>query len=335
MKERVCVIIPAYNEEEVIRDCLEGLDRQDYPNFEVFLIDDLSTDKTKEIIQSFVNASPQKFRLFEFGKVGPGKARNLVALETRADILAFTDADCIPTPQWLSQLVQGFLSDPQVGSTGGPHRAPPQSNPFQLLVEEFLLQSAPAIDFVKTEAGGIQPTNHNPLCNVAYRRDLFVRLKGFREDLFPGEDVELDQRVRNLGFKITYNPNALVFHHRPENISQWRKVMHAYGRAQGKMLRETGLKRKPQLIGLMFLLFAFSTAPILIVSYGAQGLLLFLFLLVCIFYLRPDSEGFISLRLNALQWLNGFCEGFITRRSEPPGYRAKSLQERKAKLKKD
>jgi len=333
MEEKLCVIIPAYNEESVIRDCLNGLVAQTYSHFEAFIIDDLSTDNTKAIIQEFVQKDPQRFRLFEFGKVGPGKARNLAAYETNASILAFTDADCIPTAKWLEELVRCY-ADPGVGAAGGPHRAPPQSSFFQLEVERFLLRVSPLTEFIQTHPEAIVETRHNPLCNVSYRREIFIRLHGFREDLFPGEDVEIDSRVKSLGHRIVYNPMALVFHHRPESIQQFRKVMHAYGRSMGKLTREAGPKRLPQWIGILSVLGWAFLFWILVGKLRLEGLVSFLILFAFFFRFRPEISNQWGLWLNSLQWFNGFYEGFITRRSEPPGFNPLSLSERAAKLRK-
>ncbi len=331
MNYRVCVIIPAYNEEDVIDDCLAALDRQTLSNFEVFVIDDASTDRTREIILRYSQKNPTRFRLFEFGKVGPGKARNLAALETKAELLAFTDADCIPSPDWLSELVKAFDLE-AIGSAGGPHLAPPQSNDFQRSVERFLKLASPLTDFYKQGSNQVRPTSHNPLCNVAYRRDLFNRLGGFREDLFPGEDVEMDLRVKKAGFKIMYVPHALVFHHRPESISQWRKVMHAYGRAQGKLLRENGPQRLIQWLGILSITTLLYLFTMLVSFFQLEGFFLFAIIALFVFKFRPDWENFISICFNSLQWLNGFCQVFVTKRSDPPGYKPLSLSERRAAL---
>jgi len=333
MPEKLCVIIPAYNEESVIRDCLNGLAAQTYRHFEAFIIDDLSTDNTKSIIQEFVAKDPKRFRFFEFGKVGPGKARNLAAYETTAEILVFTDADCIPTPKWLEELVRCY-KDPSIGSAGGPHRAPPQSSIFQLQVESFLLRTSPLTQFIQTHPEEIVETRHNPLCNVSYRREIFIRLHGFREDLFPGEDVEIDLRVKALGHRISYNPKALVFHHRPESIQQFRKVMHAYGRSMGKLTRESGPRRLPQWIGVASVLVWAFLFWILVRHFRLEGLLAVSILFAIFYQFRPDVSATWSLWTNSFQWFNGFYEGFITQRSEPPGFNPLSLSERAAKLRK-
>lgn len=318
MSAKISVIIPAYNEEEVIEECLESLSRQTYSDYQVCLIDDQSSDRTKEIIQSFVERYPNRFQLFEYGKVGPGKARNLTAGKLKSEYFAFTDADCVVSENWLENLSQCF-QDTNVGSAGGPQLAHPNSNAFQRNLESFFQALSYLIDFYKAPKQMICETAHNPLCNVIYRREVFQLLNGFREDLFPGEDLEMDQRVLKSGYKILYHPQALVYHHRPKNIQEFRKMMFAYGRAQGKLVREMGIQRVLQAIGFIFLsgllvsllLGLIFQSLLLIVASLSLGALLFL---------KINLNSQIGILLNSFWWFRGFLMGFLRNRSEPPGF---------------
>lgn len=292
---KVSVIIPAYNESEVIDDCLQSLVEQEFFDFTAYIIDDASTDDTRERIEKYCKMFPHRIQLLEFGKVGPGKARNLAARQSPSEIIAFMDADCIASPSWLKELVRVFEDHPDAVSVGGPHRAPSSSSPFQIAVEKFFHIAAGSVDFFQSHENEVKECKHNPLCNTSYRRKDFLELNGFREDLFPGEDIELDLRMKSQGKKIFYNPAALVYHHRPENIERFRKVMFAYGRAQGKLVRERGIERKIQWIGILMIIPAFILFP------------------------RPRWNNLLGVVWNSLDWANGFIQGFWTNRSDPPG----------------
>lgn len=318
MEPKVSVIIPAYNEEAVIEDCLESLVHQSMEDYHVYVIDDASTDSTRARILKYCQKYPQKFSLKEYGKVGPGKARNITAYNCGSEYLAFMDADCIATATWLENLLKAFFQD-DIGSAGGPHLAPPQSNKFQQEVEKVLKWISPSIDFYKSRSKGIRLVAHNPLCNVAYRRDVFMRLRGFREDLFPGEDVEFDLRVTAEGFKISFNPEAIVYHHRPSNIQQWSKVIRAYGRSQGKLVREAGLQRDLHYIGVLWILALLSLGWGLSYSFGWFGFSAFVLILLIHFFFRPKWNNALGIWIHLAEWLNGFIQGFLTNRSPPPG----------------
>jgi GT2 family glycosyltransferase len=279
------VIIPAYNEESVIDDCLQSLAAQTFTDFRVSMIDDQSTDTTAEIIQRYVRESPDRFQLHQFGKVGPGAARNRVAALSEASHLVFMDADCRADSDWLSQLAVAYRSKPTAASIGGPHIAPPESNPFQLKVELFLKRVAPFVDFYKEPSGTLRRVRHNPLCNVSYRRDVFIQLNGFRTDLFPGEDFEFDERLRLMGEAIYFAPQALVYHHRPEDESSFKKVMYRYGHSQGRLVKERGPHR--------------------LIHYLATPMRLATAVLPSGFSVEGQSLEAIALK----EWIRGFSDG--------------------------
>lgn len=316
---RAAVIIPAFNEEALIASCIQSLLRQPYKDFSLYIVDDASTDNTRKIVAEFAEKHPQLVHLKDYGKVGPGRARNLVARDVDSEFLVFMDADCEATSSWLEELLKGFTSD-DVASTGGPHIAPPTSSLFQKRVENFFRLTAPSTDFYKTHSRGIVETSHNPLCNVAYRRKDFIDVRGFREDLWPGEDVEIDLKLRKKMKRITYNPAAIVFHHRPENIHNFKKVMHAYGRAQGKLVRERGAERKIQMLGISILGLQAGLLIAAIFIGGLWTLACAIAALILFYKARPSWPSRWGIWINSAQWFNGFVEGLITKRSLPPGY---------------
>jgi cellulose synthase/poly-beta-1,6-N-acetylglucosamine synthase-like glycosyltransferase len=314
---RVNVIIPAFNEEKVILDCLSALQSQSYQNFKASIIDDCSTDNTRDLIHAETLKSGSKLELLEFGKVGPGKARNLVADLSDAEILVFTDADCVPRHDWLERLIESF-QDSRVASAGGPQLMHKSSNNFQKKLERVFQLLSSCIDFYKPRTNTSLPTNHNPLCNVAYRTEVFKQLKGFREDLFPGEDVEIDLRVKSLGYEILYNPHAIVEHHRPENILQWNKVARAYGRAQGKLVREYGFRRKIQIIATLILLVVHTVIIAGLASGSTPVILTAGLVFLAFWFFRPPFNSYLGIICGGLSWFNGFLIGLATGKAPPP-----------------
>lgn len=295
----VSIIIPAYNEEKIIKGCVHSLLQQTYNNIEIHIVDDESTDSTWSILEELRRNNPSKLKTYQFGKVGPGKARNKIALASSSDILAFMDADCEAFDDWIEKLVESFNSS-DADSVGGPHWAPPQSNAFQKSVESFFTKFSGLTSFYKQESETVE-TDHNPLCNVAYRREAFQKLGGFREDLFPGEDYDFDWRLKQGGGKVLYNPKARVYHHRPENLSDFQKVLFAYGRAQGKLMRERGPHRKQHWIAIAF----FLCFP----------------LNVALWWVRlPQTYGFGAMFLASFDWFKGFLQGFVRNESPPPAH---------------
>jgi len=115
--EMISVIIPAKNTEDTIGNCLRAVLSQRYVNtdYEVIVVDDGSTDRTAEIAKSM------RARVIQQENAGPAAARNAGAEAAYGEILAFTDADCVPSPEWLHYLTMPFR-DPQVIGTKGTYR---------------------------------------------------------------------------------------------------------------------------------------------------------------------------------------------------------------------
>jgi glycosyltransferase involved in cell wall biosynthesis len=107
---KVSVIVPAYNEERWIGECLDSLARQSHPDFEVIVVDDSSTDRTGEI------ARAKGVRLLRVARAGAGGARDEGARATTGEILVFLDADTMFEPDYLDRLVEPF-ADPEVRGT--------------------------------------------------------------------------------------------------------------------------------------------------------------------------------------------------------------------------
>lgn len=107
---KLSIIIPTYNEQKYIEDCLKTLTVQTYSNYEIIVVDDGSTDKTLDKIKNF------KVKLLQQKHKGPALARNLGAKESIGEILVFLDADMIFAPDFLEKLVRPILDGIAIGT---------------------------------------------------------------------------------------------------------------------------------------------------------------------------------------------------------------------------
>jgi len=181
------VVIPCYRQAGPLERCLRALERQrvDVP-FEVIVV-----DSGGDAVVAAVAGSVAGVRLVREGAQRPrlraGEARNLGARHARASVLAFTDADCIPDPEWLGAALAALT--PGVRLVGGPVL---DALPFHpVAVSDNLLQFA---DFPATRPD--EPAAYFPGCNLAIRRADFDRVGGFPPVPLPaGEDTSFCEAV--------------------------------------------------------------------------------------------------------------------------------------------
>ena len=101
----ISIVIPTYNRKDQLRQCLESCFAQDYPqdDFEVIVVDDASSDGTKDMLRELSQQSPNLRYFFQRHK-GPAAARNLGLKQSRAEVVGFTDSDCILSKNWIAKM---------------------------------------------------------------------------------------------------------------------------------------------------------------------------------------------------------------------------------------
>ncbi|MGP8108403.1 MAG: glycosyltransferase [Thermoplasmata archaeon] len=210
----VSVVITVRNEAQHIDQLLESLLVQEAP-FEVVLVDSESRDGTVEAARAFAAHHPDILRVFERpGSRGVG--RNTGVKEARGEFVAFIDGDCFADSQWLKRLREGLTGSAVVAGRTvvvGKHR-------YGQLERVELLQKGFDVTF--------------PSCNLAYRRELFVRLGGFDTRFITAEDIDLNMRAVQAGASIVYRPEAIVYHHMRTTFLRFlmQAFWNGYGRKQ-------------------------------------------------------------------------------------------------------
>jgi glycosyltransferase involved in cell wall biosynthesis len=193
---KISVIIPAFNEEKFLGNCLFSLKEQDFKDFEIIVVDNNSTDKTAEIAKKFGAI------LVSEKNQGVAFARNRGAKIAKGEILAFTDADTILPKNWLLRIQKEFENDKDLVAFGGSCQF--YSGPISArLASKFLLKPFLILD--KFFSGGFNLMG----CNVATKREAFFKVGGFNEKLKLNEDVEISYRLRKIG-KVKFDPNFKV-----------------------------------------------------------------------------------------------------------------------------
>lgn len=216
---RVSVVVCSYNGARTIRDTFDGLLELEYPDFEVIVVDDGSTDATAAIARQY------PFRLIRTENRGLGAARNTGLAAATGEIVAYTDDDARPDPHWLTYLGAGFMSSAHAG-LGGPNLAPPGDGPIAECVA-----NAPGgpihVLLSDTEA------EHIPGCNMAFRKVALEKIGGFDPRFrTAGDDVDVCWRIQDSGDTLGFCPAALVWHHRRNSLKTYWRQQRGYGRAE-------------------------------------------------------------------------------------------------------
>jgi glycosyltransferase involved in cell wall biosynthesis len=193
------IIIPTHNRAALLPRLLAALEEQDYPNFEVIVVDDGSTDETGAILGRWQREG--RVALRQERSRGSYAARNLGWRRARGEIIAFTDDDCLPLPGWLAALVEVFQSGEIVGAQGVTLAQPGEVTPFTHQIEQ-------------TRPGPPYRT-----CNIGYRRSLLADLGGFDESFRWYADNILGLHARQQG-TIALARDAVVLH--PPRPKGWR-----------------------------------------------------------------------------------------------------------------
>jgi len=307
----VSIIIAARNAEHTIVPCLRSLRALDYPadRMEIIVVDDGSSDRTAELAES------EGVRLIRAVQRGPGAARNRGVAEARGEFVAFTDADCLVGEDWLRQLLAVFEED--VAAVGGAQGLA-NAGYVPRSVHSFLRLMGFWGGYTKT-AETPRPVGHNPACNVLYRKAAFERVGGFNPDLFPGEDVELDARLRRLGSRLLYNPRAVVLHYRG-GLRAFARMMFRYGRSGGCLLARFGLFRPLYLTPFLTLAAGAVVVALCVVLRSLLPLPIALSLPALVF-LVVDTPHALPLTLlfwiTMVCWNVGFLVGLLTRTCAP------------------
>jgi glycosyltransferase involved in cell wall biosynthesis len=197
----ISVVVPTYNEEKNIESCLVALTKQTIPRdaYEIIVVDGGSKDRTTEIAAKYADKVMQQV------SHGVGGARNDGAMAAKGEIVATTDADCIPDEDWLETILGDFRDDKVVAITG-------YLDP--MIPKDMQLLEAGAYSCGFKIANGLRwaasKVGYYHLCgaNAAFRRDAFISINGY-SDIAYSDDVEIAKRLRPHG-KMAMNKRIQV-----------------------------------------------------------------------------------------------------------------------------
>ena len=217
---RVSVVVCSYNGAATLGECLEGIAALRYPDYEVIVISDGSTDETAQIAAGFAGV-----RVVVTEQLGLSAARNAGFEAARGEIVAYIDDDAIPDPDWLTYLAKSFASG-EHAAVGGPNVPPAGSGSVAQCVANA--PGGPTHVLLSD-----REAEHIPGCNMAIRKAELEQIGGFDPRFrAAGDDVDICWRLLDSGRRIAFAPGAVVCHHRRGTVSGYLRQQRAYGAAE-------------------------------------------------------------------------------------------------------
>jgi len=221
----VSVVVALHNAEQTLDECLTSLVKLDYPNYEVIVVNDGSTDGSQAIIDR------HPVRCVATARGGVSAARNEGLRAATGDIIAYIDSDAFADADWLRCLVRTFLETGAAG-VGGPNVVPATDN----WVAKCVYRSPGGPTQVMLDD---QSAEHIPGCNMAFWKWALDEIGGF-DPIYTaaGDDVDVCWRLLERQCRLGFSPSALVWHHRRPSVRAFWRQQVGYGIAESLLERK-------------------------------------------------------------------------------------------------
>lgn len=224
----VSIVIPSYNSERTIFDCLQSLKNQTYTGqYEIILVDS-SIDRTPEIVRE--NFPDIQFVHF-IQKTDPGTARNQGVRNASGDLILFIDSDCVAEKNWLEKLVILHETNPEVAAIGG---AVLNANSSQNVVG-WASYFSEFREFIPENPKSFVP--HIPTLNISYKRWVFDKFGYFDARFYPQEDLVFNYQIHLNNYKILFDPDVKVFHTHRSNLKIFLEHQQKIGQITAQVLK--------------------------------------------------------------------------------------------------
>jgi GT2 family glycosyltransferase len=292
----VSIIIPVAKINDYVLESIPKILAQNYKNIEIIIFPDNDESRKYHF---------DKTRIIASGKCGPAVKRDLAIKYANGEILAFLDDDAYPKADWLANALKNFDNE-NVAAVGGPAVTPKSDDVWQKLSGTV---------FESYFGGGTTRNRYLPLgnkvkiqdwptVNLLVRKDIFIKIGGFDNTFWPGEDTKLCLDIVNLGYDIIYDPTALVYHHRRSDLRRHFKQIGSYGLHRGHFARiyPATSRRLEYFLPSMFLgyvAFLISLFVILDLNGNGDGIRI-LFIPFYIFLIGVSVDGIVA----STRWKN-------------------------------
>jgi len=222
---RVSVVVCTHNGERTLPECLKRLSSLTYPDYEVIVVNDGSTDASGDI------ARAHDAILVETEHRGLSFARNAGIERASGEIVAFLDDDAYPDSDWLHYVAASLRANAHAG-VGGPNIPPGDDG---LVADCVALSPGAPIHVLISD----REAEHVPGCNMAFRRSALEEIGGFDERFrVAGDDVDVCWRLQESGRTLGFSAGAVVMHRRRDSMRRYLRQQYGYGKAEALLERK-------------------------------------------------------------------------------------------------
>ena len=229
------LIIAVYNRLDEVKELLASAEEMifDKSRYEIFFVDDGSTDGFKEYVMSYTENTALNIECAYQSNQGPGAARNYGMQEAAGEYFIFVDSDCLFPPQWLGA-VDEALSTHGYDAFGGPDRFHPSFSPMIKAIDYSMTSflGTGGTRGGKRSVGKFYPRSFN----MGIARKVYDRIGGMNA-LRHGQDMDYSARIYEAGFKVGLISEAFVYHKRRTNLWKFFKQIFNWGVARINLQR--------------------------------------------------------------------------------------------------
>ncbi len=221
----VSVIIPCFNEETVVHQTIESIMGMDYPNLDIIVVDDGSTDQTLTVAKGYENG--KRVRVVHQRNAGKAAVLNRGISEALGEFVLCVDADSVLSENVIRDGLAYFVQDPKLAAVAGNVQIGNTSR--NLLTKFQQLEYIIGLNFHKSAQSFLSTVNIVPGPVGLFRRSALVSIGGYRSETF-AEDADLTLRLLVGGHRIAYSPRMIAITEAPEDFTSLLKQRYRWSR---------------------------------------------------------------------------------------------------------
>ncbi|MCE5301215.1 MAG: glycosyltransferase [Spirochaetia bacterium] len=276
----------------------------------------------------------------------PSLQRNLGVAQATSPLIYFIDDDTVVNPESADRAMDIFGTSPEIAAVGGPAMPRPDGNMSQLVFGEVL--SNPWATFTSSaryaRRGARRESGEKELilCNMFVRREVFLKLGGFREELYPNEENDFLNRVQKAGYRVIYDPEVWSARSMRDDLNDFVRQCFSYGRGRARQILAGGvnLKDLPNIMTALFSIYAvlavFSMLPEILQIPFAAYMAITIIISIAIGVRLKSMQAFFTAVLSFLivhvGYGFGLIIGFLSGRSFMKNKRPSGVEIRKVPL---